>query len=171
MIQLRKEGWGYSALGRKFSKDHTTIMYHCIRLGLGTSKKGREELTSEGVRAYLLRKNGDTPPPKKVHKYDHLLYEQNVNPGKSYKEYLKEAMMRGTERNYHKTYYETTITRDDRGRFSSLNRLAALSAILEEETRSGVDPQSTSLVSIELPPELRTGDKGDKDEYTTEVGP
>lgn len=168
MIQLRKEGWGYSALGKKFSKDHTTIMYHCIRLGLGTSKKGRGELTSDGVKEYLLRKNGITPPPRKVHKYDYLLYEKNVNPGKSYKEYLKEALQRQTDRNYYKTYHETTITRNDR---SPTNKVDALAAIYEEETRGEINPESLGLVQTELPDELCDRDKANSDEHLPEVGP
>lgn len=88
-------------------------MYHCKRIGLS---KGRQRGTdmfkpTDKDRLFLLTGSRTLPISRATttHPYDHLLLER-TNRGKSYREYLRESLTRTTERNYHKTYYETTIT-------------------------------------------------------------
>lgn len=34
MLELRKSGWSTLALGRRYGKDHTTILHHCKKRGI-----------------------------------------------------------------------------------------------------------------------------------------
>ena len=34
MFELRKKGWSYLQLGKKFNKDHTIILAHCKKYGV-----------------------------------------------------------------------------------------------------------------------------------------
>lgn len=89
MLKLRVAGWGYSALGRKFNLDHTTIIYHCKKFNVHPSavalkkvKFWRKEKEEESVLT-----------PMRPYKYDYLLYEK-MNPGKNYAQYLKDVEKR-----------------------------------------------------------------------------
>lgn len=106
MLELRVLGWSYSALGRHFHKNHTTIMYHCIKWQIVPLKQPppvpKMQYTEEEVE---LLKEAAAPP--KVYKYpDPFAKDGPINPGKTYKQYIAESLKRETERNYHKTYYE-----------------------------------------------------------------
>lgn len=83
MLELCKDGWSYSELGRRYGKDHTTILYHCRK---------------HGIRAV-----GTPTEPPKPHKYDYI-FNESINPGKSYKEYLAEAMERPDEKAYREKF-------------------------------------------------------------------
>ncbi len=105
MITLRVDGWSYSALGREFQKDHTTIMYHCRRLGLSGAPLRKVKVPE--IFSLVVKR-----PPSQPPKYA-LLLETPLNPGKTYKEYLEEALRRPIERRYHKIYYETNLSPGD----------------------------------------------------------
>lgn len=138
MIELRKLGWAYSALAREFGKDHTTIMYHCRRLGLGTKDEERKTLIEKGMREYELRNNVRWgQKARKVYKYDYLLMEENVNPGKSYKEYLTESLRRPVEKRYYEIYHT------DYG-------ITKLASSPEEERGEDYEPDRVGLDEVTL---------------------
>ncbi len=104
MLELRVLGWSYSALGRRFHKDHTTIMYHCSKWKIVPLKQPppipQMQFNTED------RTFTEAPEPPRAFKYpDPFERDGRINPGKSYKEYLKDSLKRKTERNYHRTYY------------------------------------------------------------------
>lgn len=154
MLRLRQEGWSYPRLGSKYGRDHTTIMYHCLReglVGIHAQKKEREsrKISREPERKvrvvpdtsfleemFELRRQGWNYPAlsekfrvsvesvfgycKKnhlttkellaagvvMHKKRPPLYRglqddgEQINPGKTYAEYLQEALKRPTEAAY-----------------------------------------------------------------------
>lgn len=74
-------------IGQILGKDHTTVLYHLRRLGIPTGMK-RPYFQNTEVKPVEL------PPlhPKlKEYKYAYLFEEDDINPGKSYAEYLKEG--------------------------------------------------------------------------------
>lgn len=126
MITLRVEGWSFSALGREFGKDHTTMMYHCKRLRVPSP---------ETVRVMQRRGDGDIvirtikavrviPPEPKRYRYDDIL-EEKTPPARSYKSYLKEALARPVEKQYYKTYYQTPLTPGDERRLRTHGNIVA----------------------------------------------
>ena len=139
MIQLRAEGWGYSALGREFGKDHTTIMYHCQRLGLTRHKPAPKEVDDLQFKIEELDTENYNTRPAVTSKYAHLLGEEKINPGKkNYAEYLAEALTRPTEKRYYEIYYgHYDGPKHEHG--SGL----ALITLLEEEARSEDNPTDT----------------------------
>lgn len=97
-----------------YGKDHTTIIYHCLKHGVVSKPKVVRILEK-------LHPSKPAPPEKKVHKYDYIFNEPR-NPGKSYKEYLAEAMERPDEKAYREKYRIFDIPvikrqRDESGRF------------------------------------------------------
>lgn len=95
MFVLRRAGWSYSSLGRKYRKDHTTIMHHC-----------KKHAVVPLVPVFNPRENNMKMIPVMVvekrfvpGKYDAYLAQQ-TNPGKSYKQYLAEAKKRPIEKDY-----------------------------------------------------------------------
>lgn len=157
MLRLRQEGWSYPRLGSKYGRDHTTIMYHCLReglVGIHAQKKAKDYVVAvpkpdvekkrrleESKRLdieemFELRRQGWNYPAlsekfgickevifahcKKnhlttkellaagvvMHKKRPPLYRglqddgEQINPGKSYAEYLQEALKRPTEAAY-----------------------------------------------------------------------
>lgn len=110
MIKLRSEGWGYSALARRYKKDHSTIIYHCQRLNV----KQNELLPEDLAKKEFLIELADTTSGRAVKerkikslvlpKYAYLM-DEPVNRGKTYKEYLAEALKRPIEKRYHDIYY------------------------------------------------------------------
>lgn len=99
MLHYRSLGMGFSELGRKYGKDHTTIIYHCKRYGVTPAVAPPDLGTLEVVPSY------EPPPPREKYKYQHLLEEEDLNPGKTYKQYLAEALKRPVEKRYHEIYY------------------------------------------------------------------
>lgn len=100
MFSFRRAGWSYSDLGRKYGKDHSTIMHHCRKYGivaevLISRRKPRILKKRQGV----LPKVKKSPTVPKTDKYAHILYPP-TKKARSYKSYLKEAMLRPTERHY-----------------------------------------------------------------------
>lgn len=104
MFELRRKGWSYAALGRKYKKDHTTMMHHC-RINrivpLVPVFYQREVATKNCKKTIVVSVSNLLPelPKPKEYKYDHLINEL-MKPGKTYKQYLKEALKRPAERHY-----------------------------------------------------------------------
>lgn len=104
MLELRRQGVSYSELGRKYGKDHTTIMHSCKKFGVVPNTP-----MPQGIN---LKKASDTPlneeeePVVKLNIQDKYAYifDQAVNPGKTYQEYLAEARKRPIEKRYSETW-------------------------------------------------------------------
>lgn len=148
MLQLRGEGWSYSALGRKYNKDHTTILYHCLRLGV--AKNQPPSLASiQEMERLKINEQGEIEEeeeeeevviPRVAPKYAYLVDEE-VNRGKMYHEYLKEMLTRPIERRYYEIYYmphDITFTPGHK-----------------EEAGSIINSLSVEMVPDEWPTELR----------------
>lgn len=82
MLALRKEGWSYAAIGIKYDRDHSTIVYWCQKSGI-TPIGLRKIKRVYRPRAY---KNVVLP--------ESLMVEERINEGKSYAEYLEEDRKR-----------------------------------------------------------------------------
>lgn len=78
MLELYREGWSSTMLGRKYGCDHTSILSQVHKAGIKPVKRKR---------IFILP---IVPKSKTPGKYDHLLYE-DVNPGKTYREYKEIA--------------------------------------------------------------------------------
>lgn len=151
MVALRLEDpikWTYSALGRHFHKDHTTIMYHCQRLGIRPPQVDEDELERRRRNKELIVevrqwRAAKQQKPKPVSKYAHLLEDEVLNPGKSYKEYLADALTRPIEKRYHEIYYKTYEGLPHKDYYTGITTLAT---ILEEETRGEHHPDSPDVV-------------------------
>lgn len=98
MLVLRSQGMSYTALGRKYGKDHTTIMYHCRRFGITPPRK---PLAYKREKVYI--DPAYIPPPP--HKYDSI-WNEKINPGHSYKYLLKKARERDA---WYQTHARTTL--------------------------------------------------------------
>lgn len=96
MLLLRAQGWSTIALGRKYNKDHTTILYHCKKHGVMVLvyKRHTKESAEEEQEEYFPPMQ---PVAPKVIKYAYIL-EERRNPGKSYKEYVAEQKRRAQEK-------------------------------------------------------------------------
>lgn len=101
MLELRRQGWSTPALGRKYGKDHTTIIYHCRKFNIQPSGP------SISLKFVLEKKNNlprevkppEPPPPPAVHKYDYLINEM-MYAGKTAKQYQQDALQRPVESHY-----------------------------------------------------------------------
>jgi len=82
MLSLRENGWSYSSLGRRYHKDHTTIIYHCQKWNVYKLPPQPPPILDEEDIAPPL-------PPVRLYKYDYILNEP-VCKGKRYHEYLAE---------------------------------------------------------------------------------
>lgn len=71
MLDLRRQGWTYSAIGLLYNKDHSTILHHCKKHGV--------EPHCEVVRRDVVKPIKEIKPPGK---YDHIFDAEVINPGK-----------------------------------------------------------------------------------------
>lgn len=120
MFSLRRAGWSYSALGRKYGKDHTTIMYHCnehgvvpevpvkpfrnpVRAFVKALEKRRPFVWDKETKKFIDPSQAKIEPPApKVDKYAEIISPKTKKP-RSYASLLKEAMRRPAERHYFQT--------------------------------------------------------------------
>lgn len=134
MLELRVLGWTYSKLGRYFHKDHTTIIYHCVKWGIVPFQK------PPPVPKMVNEEEIIQVREKRFYKYADIFERDGpVNPGKSYKEYLKEASRRPDEKRYHDIYYKK-YDGPPRNRSTRLT-------FFEQEARTEIDSESFGLVS------------------------
>jgi hypothetical protein len=139
MLELRVLGWSYSKLGRYFHKDHTTIIYHCVKWGIVPFKLPPPvpEIEFEDVVSYKKKKK----EPRTFYKYSVLLDDEQdgpINPGKSYKQYLEDAK----KQKHGAQWYRL---------FANGNRIAITRLTTHEENEGGeFDSGSLDLVQDEL---------------------
>jgi len=101
MLQLRALGWSSGKLGKKYSVDHTTILFQCKRHAEMVARGEAEEVSMSGIfndvsdvsplvveTAKTMREMREKKNRK--HKYDHIINE-TINQGRMYREYLKTA--------------------------------------------------------------------------------
>lgn len=91
-LEMRVLGWTYSAIARHFHKDHTTIMYHCLKWGIKPFQTPPPvpEITFEDQESYKKKKS--PPLQQKEYKYQYLFDQDGpINEGKPYQEYLQDA--------------------------------------------------------------------------------
>lgn len=86
MLTLRAQGWSTIALGIRYNKDHTTIVYHCKKNGVKSVERPRRLLDPEIIEPIL-------PRIKVCDKYANL-FDEPMNRGKTYKQYLEESRAR-----------------------------------------------------------------------------
>jgi len=105
MLDLRSQGWSYSALGRKYGKDHTTIMHSCKKFGVVPNKPipVQEEKPKNGVADTFYEEEKPVVKRNIQDKYAHI-WDEPVNPGKTYEEYMADARKRPAERRYMETW-------------------------------------------------------------------
>ena len=84
MLVLRMAGATYNDLGRRYEVDHTTIIYHCKKAGIGTPEL-------EPVK--LKRKERIIVPKQIVQRREirlhPILAAERMNTGKTYAEYVE----------------------------------------------------------------------------------
>lgn len=113
MIHLwRNEGWSFSALARRYNRDHTTILSQIRRQVPDEylewhNKRTTKKLKPKDKRIKVRLFGADSglnhhPDPEIVEaQREHLLdAEGPINYGKSYKEYVAESLTRAAERHY-----------------------------------------------------------------------
>ncbi len=84
MVTLHLLGWSSVSLGKKFGKDHTTILHHLRKCGIPADhRRPTYEPTEEEIGAIEIFVQAEPTPIK----YAHLLMEK-INQGKSYSQYL-----------------------------------------------------------------------------------
>ncbi len=130
-LEMRLLGWSYSAIGRHFHKDHTTILYHCVKFGIVPFKKPPVMPVIEF----------ETPVsnPEKVYKYQYLFDQDGpINPGKPYKQYLEDA-----KKQQHSQWYRLYGTAYQDRNLTALTRQA-------RKARGLPNPFDIKLVSDEL---------------------
>jgi Helix-turn-helix domain len=79
MIQMRKAGFSFSAIGRKFGKDHSTILYHCKKAELFKFRTPRGKKRDKTWAVY------DASPRPEI-----IEDGEVINSGKDYIDYLAE---------------------------------------------------------------------------------
>ena len=121
LLKLRSLGWSFKRLGIKFKKDHTTVMYHCQRAGIPAPKVSNRRYTYivDITEVFQLYDSGMSQGAvgrhlgvsnslinyyvKNREKLEHRAYTpikyedklaEKVNPGKMYREYLREQEAR-----------------------------------------------------------------------------
>jgi hypothetical protein len=110
--------WTSVTLGRKYGKDHSTILHHMKKLGIvpdpdATARRLERSPSHRGKKmrvkfsAKLLKHHECQPKVKRApvaDKYAYLFAPDVINRGKTYAEYLAEALTRPAERHYHELY-------------------------------------------------------------------
>lgn len=98
MLELRRQGWSYSALGFKYGRDHSTMVRHCLKAGVEPIIPIRRRPSVPEVIPWV-------PKAKEpiVDKYAYV-FDTPIHAGRSYESYLAEAMQRPTERAYMEMY-------------------------------------------------------------------
>ena len=119
-FELRRQGWSYSQLAKKFGKNHSTILYHCLRNGVYKNGYRGNKIdkyilpvlektcpachtkfeTKVQIKKYCSPlcktkqyQNANKSRPQKIGEVAYGLDERNekVNLGLSYKDYLLRA--------------------------------------------------------------------------------
>jgi hypothetical protein len=103
MLALRQQGWSLESLAEKYQvSSHRAIQYHCIRNGLPT----KIDLRPDYYQQYKLGFQSRHAFPPSVFPIDtildfiamHYLHEEKMNPGKNYRDYIRDQDMRRRQR-------------------------------------------------------------------------
>lgn len=86
MLTLRAQGWSTIALGIRYKKDHTTIVYHCKKHGVVALDRSRSKNSLQSLPIIVEK-------VRICDKYANL-FDEPRNPGKTYKQYVHEQTMR-----------------------------------------------------------------------------
>lgn len=97
MLALRRVGWTFTRLAQAYEVDHSTIIYHCQKhkvepetdVRIGVARPGRGEKKQRPS----VKKVPPPEKPVKLSKYEHL-FNDPINPGKPYSEYMKQEKAR-----------------------------------------------------------------------------
>lgn len=93
MLNLRAHGWSTIALGIRYNKDHTTIVYHCKKNGVKFVQRSRPQQDPELIEPIVQR-------ARLCDKYADI-FDEPINPGKTYKQYLHEQEVREKQKAAH----------------------------------------------------------------------
>lgn len=118
MLQLRGKGWSYQELAVRYERERTTLLHQGKKWGVEVGCVvvadpdgfpvviGFDDTIidkNKRVAAPILKKTVNEMKgkkiPVKISKYQHL-FEDQINPGKSYAQYVKEAKKRPLEGRY-----------------------------------------------------------------------
>lgn len=92
MLTLRVQGKGPSELGRLFGVDHTTIIYHCRRNGVGAKVASVAVISVAEVKLNAIKNSRITITNKGVTVTD--FDGEPICGGRSYSDYVREAAKR-----------------------------------------------------------------------------
>lgn len=93
MLVLRLSGWSYHALKDLYGVDRTSVRHWCVHFKIEPRLSEYRPTRKERQKIEI-----DPPVPKilsKEYKYGHIFEEDaQVNPGKSYREYIEDHKRR-----------------------------------------------------------------------------
>lgn len=98
MLNMRRKGMSFVAIGRYYGKDHTTIMHHCKKYNVTPMSFRGSKVVFRRTIDFIEKpvQQGTVQSVVPPHKYAHLL-EEPINAGKkSYKQYLTKKQIRAT---------------------------------------------------------------------------
>lgn len=104
MLALRLGGWRERSLARKFEVDRTSIRHWCIKFDIRPQMP--EIRATAEIRAGVIVQiqSLEERIPREKFKYQHLFEEEeNVNPGKSYREYVEEHRKKNQNYKFNKS--------------------------------------------------------------------
>lgn len=166
MLSMYATGqWTYKGLAREFHKDHTTIMYHVRNAGMPTVNPPSKKRSPRTLRVAVVRYKPPKPTiaPRKPHKYDYLIYENDIiKPPKSYAVLLREAKERAKQRG--EKWY------DQFAPYTTIRRITC-SEVPPEKKRSRFDPESLAMAEEEFGLISSDRDQSDLGELNTGLSP
>lgn len=119
VFSLRIAGWSHQRIANKIGKDHTTVVHHCVKHGvypavtflvpLNEAEKLLLPHLAKGAWKAYPKTEAGRPQGRAgfaVNKPDKYadIFDEPRNPGKSYKDYLREANKRSAERHYNSLF-------------------------------------------------------------------
>jgi hypothetical protein len=104
MLELRAKGWTYSELGRKYGKDHTTIMHSCKKFGVVPNQPVPAQRIPKVPSDPFQEEERPMKKKKKIQDKYAYIFDEPVNPGKTYAQYMADARKRPAERQYMETW-------------------------------------------------------------------
>lgn len=109
MLELRAQGWTFAALGRKYGKDHTTIIHSCKKFSVVPNQPVRNERIKKGLPgSFQMEEKSVLKKKKRIQDKYAYIFDEPVNPGKTYEQYLAEAKKRPIEKHYLETWGSDT---------------------------------------------------------------
>ena len=99
MLELRKLGWTYHSLAKRYGKCDSAIRWQCVQHKVKPTKYESENYETETIE--IAQREAKNKIQKKIplrssHKYDHIFYEK-INGGANYEDYLRRAGIKNIE--------------------------------------------------------------------------